>query len=79
VDPVPDPLLLRKSSSAGNRTRTSGLAARKPDLQSYKGKIIIKREIHNVKMLAVKFFFFQLRFWDSLQSENFEICSLSEI
>jgi hypothetical protein len=31
VDPVPDPLLLRKSGSAGNRTRTSGLAARKSD------------------------------------------------
>jgi hypothetical protein len=31
VDPVPDPLLLRKSGSAGNRTRTSGLAARKAD------------------------------------------------
>jgi hypothetical protein len=28
VDPVTDPLLLRKSCSAGNRTRTSGLAAR---------------------------------------------------
>jgi hypothetical protein len=27
VDPVPDPLLLRKSGSAGNRTRTSGSAA----------------------------------------------------
>jgi hypothetical protein len=26
VDPVPDPLLLRKSGSARNRTRTSGLA-----------------------------------------------------
>jgi hypothetical protein len=26
VDPVPDPLLLRKSSSVGNRTRTSGSA-----------------------------------------------------
>jgi hypothetical protein len=24
VDPVPDPLLLRKSGSAGNRIRTSG-------------------------------------------------------
>jgi hypothetical protein len=31
VDPVPDPLLLRKSGSAGNRTRTSGLAARKSE------------------------------------------------
>jgi hypothetical protein len=28
VDPVPDPLLLRKSGSAGNRTRTSGSVVR---------------------------------------------------
>jgi hypothetical protein len=28
VDPVPDPLRLRKSGSAGNRTRTSGSVAR---------------------------------------------------
>jgi hypothetical protein len=28
VDPVPDPLLLRKSGSAVNRTRTYGSAAR---------------------------------------------------
>jgi hypothetical protein len=28
VDPVPDPILLRKSGSAGNRTPTSGSAAR---------------------------------------------------
>jgi hypothetical protein len=28
VDPVPDPLILRKSGSAGNRTRTSGSVAR---------------------------------------------------
>jgi hypothetical protein len=31
VDPVPDPLLLRKSSRAGNRTRTSGSVARNSD------------------------------------------------
>jgi hypothetical protein len=31
VDPVPDPLLLRKSGSAGNRTRTSGTVARISD------------------------------------------------
>jgi hypothetical protein len=31
VDPVPDPLLLRKSGSAGNRTRTSGSVARSSD------------------------------------------------
>jgi hypothetical protein len=28
VDPVPDPLLLRKSGRIGNRTRTSGSVAR---------------------------------------------------
>jgi hypothetical protein len=28
VDPVPDPLLLRKSGSARNRTQTSGSVAR---------------------------------------------------
>jgi hypothetical protein len=31
VDSVPDPLLLRKSGSAGNRTRTSGSVARNSD------------------------------------------------
>jgi hypothetical protein len=31
VDPVLDPLLLRKCSSAGNRTQTSGFVARKSD------------------------------------------------
>jgi hypothetical protein len=31
VDPVLDPLLLRKSGSAGNRTRTFGSVARKSD------------------------------------------------
>jgi hypothetical protein len=31
VDPVPDPLLLRKSGSAGNRTRTSETIARNSD------------------------------------------------
>jgi hypothetical protein len=31
VDPVPDPLLLRKSGSAGNRTRTAGSVARNSD------------------------------------------------
>jgi hypothetical protein len=31
VDPTPDPLLLRKSGSAGNRTRASGSVARNSD------------------------------------------------
>jgi hypothetical protein len=33
VDPVPDPLFLRKSGSAGNRTRTSGSVARNSNHQ----------------------------------------------
>jgi hypothetical protein len=31
VDPVPDPVLVRKSGSAGNRSRTSGYVARNYD------------------------------------------------
>jgi hypothetical protein len=31
VDPIPDPLLLRKSGSAGNRTLTSVSVARNSD------------------------------------------------
>jgi hypothetical protein len=31
VDPVPDPLLLKKAGSVGNRTRTSGSAPRNSD------------------------------------------------
>jgi hypothetical protein len=31
VDPDPDPLLVRKTGSAGNRTRTSGSVARSSD------------------------------------------------
>jgi hypothetical protein len=31
MDPVPDPLLLRKSGSAGNRTQTSASASRNSD------------------------------------------------
>jgi hypothetical protein len=34
VDPVPDPLLLRKSGSAGNRTRASGSVAKNSDHQT---------------------------------------------
>jgi hypothetical protein len=34
VDPVPDPLLLRKSDDAGNRTRASGYVARNSDVST---------------------------------------------
>jgi hypothetical protein len=35
VDPVPDPLLLRKTGRAGNRTQTSGSVARNGDYEDY--------------------------------------------
>jgi hypothetical protein len=34
VDPVPDPLHLRNSGNAGNRTRASGFVARNSDHQT---------------------------------------------
>jgi hypothetical protein len=34
VDPVPDPLLLRKSGSAGNRTRDPGTQTTRPQRRS---------------------------------------------
>jgi hypothetical protein len=34
VDPVPEPLLLRKSVSAGNRARTSGSVARSSEYKT---------------------------------------------
>jgi hypothetical protein len=40
VDPVPDPLLFRKSDSAGNRTRTSGSVARNSDHYTTKAVIL---------------------------------------
>jgi hypothetical protein len=38
VDPVPDPLILTKSGSAGNRTRTTGPAARNLPLDYWLNK-----------------------------------------
>jgi hypothetical protein len=40
ADPVPDPLLLRKSGSAGNRTRTSGSAVWKSDHKTTEAVIV---------------------------------------
>jgi hypothetical protein len=45
VDPVPDPLLLRKTGSAANRTRTSGSAARNSDHQSTEAVYFL---LHNI-------------------------------
>jgi hypothetical protein len=56
VDPVPDPLLLRKSGCAGNRTRTSGSVARISDHYTEAGLeikhiIYIEEEIHLYRLL----------------------------
>jgi hypothetical protein len=46
VDPVPDPLLLRKSGSAGNRTRTPGSVSRNSwPLDHRGGHVEIRQEI----------------------------------
>jgi hypothetical protein len=42
VDPVPDPLLLWRSGSAGNRTRTSGSVATKQQRRSGSGHVCYK-------------------------------------
>jgi hypothetical protein len=39
MDPVPDPLLPRKSGSTGNRTRTSGSVAR---ISAYTSRTVLK-------------------------------------
>jgi hypothetical protein len=45
MDPVTDPLLLRKSSSAGNRTRASGSVARNSDHQTTESHVTIKPSV----------------------------------
>jgi hypothetical protein len=57
VDPVPDPLFLRKSGSAGNRTRNSGSVARKSDhfnIESY---------CHNIFVLKADKIVYTLLLW----------------
>jgi hypothetical protein len=44
VDPVPNPLLLRKSGSAANRTRTFGSVARNSDHYTTKAVTIRKNK-----------------------------------
>jgi hypothetical protein len=45
VDPVPDPLLFRKSGSAGHRTLTSGSVARNPALKTTEAVYFL---LHNI-------------------------------
>jgi hypothetical protein len=55
VDPVPDPLLLRKSGSAWNRTRTSGSVAKNSDRWTIEAVIIISIIIVIINSIAVYF------------------------
>jgi hypothetical protein len=51
VDPVPDPLLLTKSGSAGNRTLTSGSVARNSDHQATEAVYFL---LHNIYINSVR-------------------------
>jgi hypothetical protein len=59
VDPVPGPLLLRKSGSAGNQTRTSGSVARNSDSDS---DILIKVHLVFSLIYSFKIMHFNLNF-----------------
>jgi hypothetical protein len=48
VDPVSDPLLLRKSGSAGNRTRTSGYVARNSWLLDHRDGAVEQRNQYSL-------------------------------
>jgi hypothetical protein len=55
LDPVPDPLLLKKCGIAGNRTLTSGSAARNPDYWTTKAVLqtLIKLLIYSLLIHCV--------------------------
>jgi hypothetical protein len=68
VDPVPDPLLLRKSGSAGNRTQTSASVAKNSDHQ-------ITEAVHqcimkNLIILQMKLK--QFTFWNDKKRKQFD-------
>jgi hypothetical protein len=49
VDPIPDPLLLRKADSAGDRTRTSGSVGRNSDHLTTEAVINVNEQnIHTI-------------------------------
>jgi hypothetical protein len=56
VDPVPDPLLLRKSGSAGNRTRTSGSVARNSDHQTTEAVVLFLMPVFIVQVTKLVHF-----------------------
>jgi hypothetical protein len=47
VDPIPDTLLFRKSSSAGNQTRTSESVASNSDYQATEAVYFLLHNIYN--------------------------------
>jgi hypothetical protein len=49
VDPVPDPLLLRESGKAWNRTRTSGSVARNSDHETTEAVYFL---LHNINKIS---------------------------
>jgi hypothetical protein len=55
VDPVPDPLLLRKSGSVGNRTQTPGSVARNSDHQTTEA---VNRQHKLLKNVNIKLIYF---------------------
>jgi hypothetical protein len=64
VYPIPDPLLLRKSGSDGNRTRTSGSAARNSDL--YTTEAVSKSQMFgNVERFTTTLFDLLQKFIDT--------------
>jgi hypothetical protein len=56
VDPVPDPLLLRKSGGAGNQTRTSGSVGRNSDHQTTEAVISLELSLPCLKYILPIFF-----------------------
>jgi hypothetical protein len=61
VDPVPDPLLLRKSGSNGNRTRTSGCVAR--NSEQWTTEAVIVRTLEIRKMSFAPSYFKEFHVW----------------
>jgi hypothetical protein len=52
MDPVPDPLLLRKSGSAENRTRASGSVAKNSDHWTTEAVDVVHSWTHATELLC---------------------------
>jgi hypothetical protein len=56
VDPVPEPLVLRKSGSAGNRIQISGSVARSSDHKTTEAVRLFFVAIQNAKVINIVYF-----------------------